>query len=168
MKIAPNTPVRAITCQGIQLNAPAPYNEGHVLTPNEAAVLNQTLAENLRNNFASVVKAAVEKSEKEKTTLDVGALQTQFDAYVSEYEFGVHRAGARVTDPIDREAKAIAEEVVKGALAQRGFKISGEGGIGKEKFNELVAQYAARDDIRKQAEKRVKELQKLATVDLGL
>ena len=46
-----------IIIQGVTFNVPTPYAEGHVLATNEASALNQLLHENLRNNFASKVKA---------------------------------------------------------------------------------------------------------------
>lgn len=170
MKIPANTPRRAITVQGLTLQAPAPYTEGHTLIANEAAVLNQTLAENLRNNFASVVAKAVKdagvKDVSELPAEKTSALQAEFDKYVETYEFGVHRSGVRVVDPIEREAIAIAEEAIKTALRQRNLKVTGEGGVGKEKFNELVAQFAGREDIRKEAERRVKNASKISLGDL--
>jgi len=96
-----------------------------VLTESEAAVLNQTLAENIRNNFASVVEKAndaamdaatkaAKTDEERQAALAVRAnpadLQPQLDSYVSTYEFGVRTGGGPKLDPIEREAKRIAEE----------------------------------------------------------
>ncbi len=51
-----------ITIQGANFNAPQPYDEGHVLTVNEASALNQVFAENLRNNFAARIKRSAEET----------------------------------------------------------------------------------------------------------
>ena len=52
-----STEQRRIKVEGLIFNAPAPYRQGHILNENEANTLNQTFAENLRNNFAKKVKS---------------------------------------------------------------------------------------------------------------
>jgi len=57
----PNTAVSGpqLTVQGIRFPLPTQprYAEGHVLTSVEASVLNQTFAENLRNNWANSISS---------------------------------------------------------------------------------------------------------------
>jgi hypothetical protein len=134
-----------ITVQGIALSVPAPFVEGHVLRPNEAAVLNQTYAENVRNNFASSVVAALLETAKTAgivnadTTeltpdqkaqamqlLTVADVQSKLDEYLKTYDFGVRRSGGgtRVADPVEREALVIAREEVRKALKNKGVKVS--------------------------------------------
>lgn len=106
-----------ITIQGKQFQAPSPFAAGHVLTEVEAAVLNQTFHENLRNNFAGKMKKAQEDNQAELT-------QTDFDAYAAAYKFGVRQPGVtRETDPVRSEAKKLARDQITIALKAKGFKI---------------------------------------------
>lgn len=111
-----------ITVKGIVLKVPAPFKEGHVLRPNEAAVLNQTYAENLRNNFSNTVAKAIEEAGG-ADKVKVKDLQKQLDSYVTEYDFGVRRAGTITADPVEREALKLAKEKVKEALKAKGIKL---------------------------------------------
>lgn len=110
-----------ITIQGHDFSVAPKYSEGHVLTSNEAATLNQTLFENLRNNFAKQVKDA--KGEATELTPDqLAQLQAKLDEYASKYEFGVRvSAGPRApADPVGKEAFNIAKEAVKNAIRKKG------------------------------------------------
>lgn len=171
MQYDSNTPRKSITVQGLVLNALAPFAEGHVLKANEAAVLNQTFAENIRNNFSAKVEKLIEDANKSANgaPVDLNALvapaQAELDKYLASYEFGV-RVGSS-SDPIDREAMVLAKETVKRALANKGMKLGeGEGLVSKEKFAELCSAYASRPDVRKLAERRVKEAGKIEVGDL--
>lgn len=113
MQITNETPRKEITIKGTVLKVIAPYAEGHVLTSGEANVLNQTLAENLRNNFAERVTKALEAG-------DTSTLQTELDAYIAEYEFGHRRAGAPAVDPVTKIAIQMAKDAVKNALTKAG------------------------------------------------
>ncbi len=57
--ITKDTPTKPIQINGVILEAPVPYDEGHPLTKNEAAALNQTYLENVGNNFRGKVEAAL-------------------------------------------------------------------------------------------------------------
>lgn len=84
------------------------YKAGHVLNENEAGVLNQTLAENLRNNFASKVRDGVEAGVDDET------LQQQFDDYATDYEFGVRTGGGGFRgDPVMTLAMAAARQLFR-------------------------------------------------------
>ena len=112
-------PTGAVVIQEYTFSIPKPFAEGHVCTGAEADVLNQTLAENIRNNTAGRVKKAVAEG-----SFDHALMQAEIDAYVKEYEFGVRR-GRGPVDPIEREALAIAKEEVK--LAQLHSEFHGLG-----------------------------------------
>lgn len=168
MNINPETPMHEITCAGITLSAPAPYAEGHTLTPNEAAVLNQTLAENLRNNFASKVKAAQKAAIEAETEVDVGALVTEFGDYVASYEFGVRRTGGTraPVDPVEKEALSIAIAKVKAALKAKGLAIKD---VPAEQIRELAtAAVEKHPQIREQAAKVVAMKAEMAAEALDL
>ena len=92
---------------------PAPYAEGHVCTKAEADALNQTLAENLRNNFAARLKKAADAGEH----LD----QHDFDAYAEDYSFGSRQPRA-VKDPVATEERKLAKSAVVAKLKLKGVK----------------------------------------------
>lgn len=74
-----------------------PYEEGHVVSANEANALNQLLKENVRNNIAAKNKARIEyKNEAGEVDPQEVYTQEEFDAYVSGYEFGVRPASSSV------------------------------------------------------------------------
>lgn len=87
-----------ITIQGYEFDAPSPYAEGHVMLANEASALNQTFAENLRNNFAKTVATAKEANGDKLPADVITALHAEFDDYAANYQFGVRRPGE--VDPV--------------------------------------------------------------------
>lgn len=105
-----------IMIQGKTFHAPAPYAEGHVLTGPEAAALNSLLKENLRNNFAGMMKRAAEEETPRQLS------QEDFDIYASEYSFGVRTRRVAI-DPIEREEARLTEAAVKRALMKKGLKL---------------------------------------------
>lgn len=119
MEYDKQTPKKEITIKGALLKVISPFKEGDVLTAATANVLNQTLAENLRNNFAPVVKQAVEVAGSVEA-LDLKDLQTQLNAYTKEYEFGARRTAGIAINPIERIAISLAREAVKKSLVKSG------------------------------------------------
>lgn len=69
----------AFTIAGKRFTMVPRYDAGHTCTAGEAAALNQTLRENIRNNLAA---------KPDLTQADV-------DAYAAEYAFGVTTGGAK-------------------------------------------------------------------------
>src|SRR5215471_11259036 len=103
-----------ITIQGQLFRVPIRYAAGHPLTEGEASALNQTLHENLRNNFA---KKVVEGTE---AGLPMETMQQQLDDYAAEYQFGVRTGGGGFRgDPVMTLAMSIAREVVRSAIKDR-------------------------------------------------
>ena len=95
-----------ITIAGKTFNAPLRYEEGHELSAGEAAALNQTYHENLRNNFAKKVKDAIEAG-----AFSQDVIQIEFDAYAREYQFGVRTGGGGAPrDPVTKEALDILKD----------------------------------------------------------
>lgn len=171
-------PVSLITIQGMQFEVDRPYVAGtHELTAGEAHALNQTRAENLRNNFASVVRAAMddyrkanglaEDAEVPVDQLDKEDLESKFASYASEYEFAVGGGGGPRTpvDPVLREAQRIATTKVKEALGQKGIKIST---VSKERMAEFVSAVIAKyPSITEEAKRRVETVGTIAVEGLG-
>lgn len=126
MEISPSAPRGTFTIQGIVLSIPQPFAEGHVCLSNEASVLNQTLAENMRNNCATKVEQ-LETKLKESGITDPDAIkaeaQTLVDLYLAEYKFGVRRAGGRTLDPVEKEARGMVEDQIKAAIRAEGGKL---------------------------------------------
>lgn len=161
-----------VTIQGMAFKAPQPYAEGHTLNANEAATLNQTFVENLRNNFAVKIKDKKEAIAKEKSIdekavtndmLDMVALQAEFDDYAGDYEFGV-RKGGRVLDPVERELRSIGEEIIKTAIRAKGIKLNS---VSSEQFDKFMSNLInAKPELRVEAERRVAATKMAAGVEL--
>lgn len=168
MELSKDTAMKEITIKGVLFTVPAPFVEGHVLRANEADVLNQTLAENLRNNFASTVASAIEAAgDVEK--IDVAALQGQLNEYVTGYDFGVRRSGgggAPKLEPRERIARDIAREKVKEAIKSKGKKVSD---FDAAKLNELAMGLVEKDPFYlSEADRRIKAQQKAAADSIDL
>jgi len=129
-----------------------PYEEGHVLTAIEAKVLNQVRAENIGNN----VRKKVQELLAEGRTAEAEALVAEKDR---EYQFTEAATGgsSRTMDPIEKEARKIARDAIKAALAAKGQKLSD---IDKERLDEAIAKAAQREDILAAAKKAVTQREK--------
>lgn len=163
MQLPENHGTRKLVFKGkFNLQVPEPYVEGHKLTGPEANVLNQTFLENIRNNTAKALAAAIEKAGGEDE-VKPAALQSIIDAYVPDYEFGkrVGGGGARL-DPVEREIRRIAVGKIKELLSAKSISIKDVGGM--TKVNKLADEYTEkhRTTLEKMAKQRVKEEQALA------
>jgi hypothetical protein len=98
---APEQPLnlKMLTIGGERFVMPMPYSAGHVCTEGEANALNQTLAENCRNNLSGKAK-------------DGKLSQADVDAYVASYQFGA-KGGGFVSNPVESMALQIARRKVK-------------------------------------------------------
>jgi hypothetical protein len=150
-------PTQEVIIQGRTFQAPAPYAEGHTINGAEAAALNTVLKENLRNNFAGLMKRAAEEAEPRILT------QADFDAYAAEYDFGARRTRNVIADPVEREEKKITEAAVKRALMKKGFKL-------KELSEELIAAHVknvmATGRYRADAERAIANKKAMAELEL--
>jgi len=163
---ANDTPYTTITIQGLQFEVQQPYSAGHTLTDGEASQLNQVRAENIRNNFAGSIKAAIEAYRKANdlsdddevapADLDKDELDEKLAKYDDEYIMGVRGgpSGPRTpVDPIQREANRIALEKVKIALKKKGITIDS---VPKEKMAQFVEGVKAKyPDVMEEARRRV-------------
>lgn len=137
---------KQITIAGQSFVIPLRYIVGHQITEGEAAALNQTLAENIRNNMAKKVKD--------------GAGQAEVTEYATGYEFTVGGVASerKVVDPIEREARKIA----KAALAAKVQEVHGlslskfyVGDEGKAALEAKIDEIAAKETILALAKKNV-------------
>ena len=151
---------KAITIQGLKAEVLAPYAEGHTVTEAEAAALNQVRSENIRNNTARLVKAAITEAgveDAEGLSEDVVAeLYKAIADYDESYEFNMASVGAgrTPTDPVEVEAKKMARQLINAQLKAQGKKVSD---VDKDAYNNALATVAAKPEIRERAEKALKE-----------
>lgn len=168
MEFDKNTPRKEAKIQGVVLNVIQPYAEGHVLTEKEAAVINQTLAENIRNNFASTVKKAVEAADDKPENVDAKALQKDLNEYMKGYEFGVRSGGGgggRAMDPVEKKAMDIARAKVREAIKAKGYKVSDVPGA---KITELARQLLEKTPaITEEAKRQIEAAREVAADSLG-
>lgn len=180
MKLNADTPTTPLTIQGMSFDAPQPYKAGaYELSEGEASALNQTLAENLRNNFA--VKIQAKKDEYRETNklpedaevandqLDKEELDGLFATYAADYEFGIRRGGGRgraPADPVEREAYNIALSRLKDKLKSSGIAVSS---VPTEQMDEFVKTLLTKyPEIREEAARRVKVASSISIGDLTL
>lgn len=146
--------MKTVTIAGHSFDISVPYAAGHVLTEAEAKHLNQTRHENVRNNTAKKVKELMEAGKADEAKAVVAA-------YDAEYEFTIANVGAPKLDPVEREARAIAKDLIKAHLAKTNRSISKvpEGETKEswaEKIEANVVKYASSEGVLREADKRVK------------
>jgi hypothetical protein len=150
--LSPDMPRRNMRSGGIVLSSPLPFAEGHVLSGNEAAALNQTYQENLGNNFRAKVnefiKATIvgkdnpskeelkgvsddqvadllDKYDADPSVIPVDKIQAAFDELIAGYQMGVRRtSSATAYSPEEKAARSIAKDKLKAALVKRGTKLN--------------------------------------------
>lgn len=144
-----------VTIDGLEFTIPQPFEDGHTCTANEASALNQLLVENTRNNFAQKIKRAKEKGEELPE-------QSDLDAYVSGYEFGVR--SVQTSDPVQVEAREIVLPHIKASIQTAGGKISDYTNKQlMEKCDEVIAK---NPQVREQAAAIVRQKQDIGSASL--
>ena len=153
-----------VVIAGVTFTLSTPFVEGHVTTAAEAKTLNQVRCENIRNNQAKAVKAAAdEDGTYSKDALK--ALAKAVAAYDAEYVFTMASGGARVTDPLEKEAISIARSMVTAKLKDSGIAVKD---YDKEKLAIVIAKTAEREDVIALAKKRLAERKALASTEIEL
>lgn len=150
------------TINGLEFSIRQPYEAGQTITEAEAKALNQTRSENIGNNVRAKLKEMQEKGESAEAMA----------AYVAEvdekYEFTLASvAASRKLDPVEREARNIAKELLKSHLGQSGRKltVAPEGlteDEWKEKVESEIERISATEPVLKQAKKNVDAKKKAA------
>lgn len=156
-----------ITIQGMDFTYTTPYAHGpHTLTEGEANTLNQTRGENMRNNFASKVKAAKAKAEEargegaELSEDEISSLQSEFATYDSEYVFSGVRQRRAPVDPVAKRAQKLARELIEAALRGKGYKPSE---LPEGKMDELIEGYvASHPEVVEEAKAQIERTKELA------
>lgn len=105
-----------LTILGLQFDIPTRYAEGHKCSTNEAAALNQTMLENVRNNRAKRIKEVIDEAggAEKVTPQQVAELQKEISEYASTYTF--YPSPARIADPVENLARRTAWDIVKDGL----------------------------------------------------
>ncbi len=141
MNVTEETPIREITIGKVPgFPCPVVFITGHVCLENEAAALNQLLAENSRNNFAGEVATVRETWEKDASDEpiipdDLSELYAAYSAHVLAYEFGLRTGSGRTGDPIKTLARQICRVKLLKAAKAKGTKASD---IPKDALNALI------------------------------
>lgn len=157
-----NTMSRNLTISGVIFKLDDPYAEGHTCSAEEARALNQTRAENIRNNFASTVKETLGEAT-EATDAQLAELQKKLTDYAKGYVFNAS-GGGRAVDPIEKEARRLATAMVDAAMAKKGIAKSTylKEQANKDKYAANVSALAATDGVLAKAKAAVKEMAKLS------
>lgn len=170
--VSEDTPQMVRSVQGVSFHFYIPYVEGDTINAAEAAALNQTRCENIKNNVAGMVAEAQKKNDELTGTPDsplsadvIAQLQAEITKYDLEYEFGMRRAGGRAGDPVEAEARDMAWELIKEPLKRKGIKV---GDLTAEDRNRYIAQALDKyPQIRERAQ-RVVAARAEASTDLQL
>ena len=156
---APADNDKTITIQSESFTISTPYSEGHPITAVEARVLNQTWLENIANSQRKAIKEA-----KEEGTFDLKVARKAVADYAAEYSFATGvPAGRRTLDPIQKEARAIARNLISAKLKDAGKKMKDQD---KAKLATAVDQWAEHPKVIAAATKVVKEREELANLSL--
>jgi hypothetical protein len=152
-----SAPKISISVIGHIFEAPQPYREGHVCTLGESLVLNAALAENLRNNWARRLKTKIDKAKEEGrdrlNATELAYLRTDFALYASRYQFPTIRTSRQASDPIDRAAHKIAEDIVRTKLNERGIRLDD---LSEEDAERHIARIMTLPQVREEAQRRVR------------
>lgn len=161
--------MKEITIAGRTFPVLQPYAAGHTITEAEAKALNQVRAENVRNNTASKVKAAIEGTAKEgePTAANIAEYVAQYDAaYV--FTLASVGGGRKSSDPVEVEALKIARGVFADWAAGKKLTVKAvKEKIGDEAYDAKIAEIAEREEVVKEAKRRVKARQAAAETAMG-
>lgn len=166
-----------ITVAGASLSLAPKYAEGDTITALEAKALNQTRAENIGNNLRKRIAALGTQIEVEgKKVLQyaedaLASAQVMIEEAAASYQFNVRKVGSgpRVTDPIAKIAMSLARDIITKKLVAQGKTWAAVSKANPEGLKAKQAEFAARPDVRADAEKLHKARQKtLAGSDDGM
>lgn len=154
----------------MEFEVPIRYQAGDTINAEEARSLNQTMRENIGNNFRQRVQAFL--LEGKGTEAEI---REAFDAYANSYEFSAASAGTgkSTMTPLERESRKIATAIVKSLLAKpspehpNGRKVAtkkvpeGDHVVSAEAFESEVARFADTEKVQKLAAKNLKDTERL-------
>lgn len=138
---------KTIKIAGIEFTVSAPYGEGNTINGAEAAVLNQTRAENIGNNFRKQVAEAKDDAEK------MAKVQADIAAYDATYNFATARTRSGGSSPrlspLEAEAMRVAKAWLQKQLSTAGktLKAYKEEKGGEEGYKAKLAEIASNEAI---------------------
>ncbi|HSE45502.1 MAG TPA: hypothetical protein VLA89_09290 [Gemmatimonadales bacterium] len=112
----------SFTTYGKTFTFPDRYATGHAVTENEAAVLNQQMAEMISHRIRSGPFAPLAKGDS-PTDEQLAEANALVEKLATEFVFGAGRAVGepRVTDPLEVEARSIAREQILAKIKAAGY-----------------------------------------------
>lgn len=164
---AADTSPLSFSAKGIIFELAPRYTAGDTINLPEANTLNQTLVENLRNNFTPRIQAKLDEIEKaegavrELSEAEKEALRAVFQTYESEYTFQGKRGSRTPVDPVRREAVKMARETITSALRAKDIAPKD---LKEGQMDELIEKYlAAHPEVLAEARLRVDKAKEAAT-----
>lgn len=151
--------MKKLTIAGKVFEVSTPYTAGHTIDETEAAILNQTRAENIGNNCRKEVKEALEASKPE------AEIAAAISAYDAKYTFSMGGAPREPADPIAKLAVKIAREAIRLQLAASGRKLKS---IPKDKLEAAVEQVSQQEDVLEEARKQYEASKSKPGITVGI
>lgn len=143
-----------VTIQGITFSYEPRYAEGHVLNEGEAKALNQTMKENIRNNFAQKVKAFQEGAVGE----DI--IRASFEDYVANYKFSDRQIERQPANKVEQIHNKLLKEVAE-ALCRKNNTTFKE--LSESRQDALLETLRARrPELLDEAKRRFEQLQSIS------
>lgn len=153
--------VETVTIQGVTFDFVVRYAEGHVVTAEEAIILQRALVAAVRNNFEPGLKEALEAGLASEEYLS--EKRAEFAAVMATYAFKPRGRGTSV-DPVENKARSLAKKVVKNLLKSKGYDLKT---LDEEMLETFVDQaLAATPSIREEAARIVASEKAFAGVEL--
>lgn len=153
---------------GAVINVADTYTAGHVLTENEATALNGLRTELISHRVRAAAFADLSKGDTASAE-QTAAAQAKADEIAASFEFGAARGTGepRVVDPVEKEARDIARQEMRAAIAKAGLKLgkaakgdepeeSGEGIYPFSRYAEKVAALMTHENVVAKAKTIVK------------
>lgn len=154
-----------VKVQGVYVDLPERYAEGHKINAAEAKALNTIMFTTIRNHNAEKAKELIEKAggDLDKAAPEVTKLVTD---YAKDFEFTLstaRSAGGKTADPLEKECRKIARAAVTAAIKEKGLTIKQyKEENGEDSVEELVDKYADAEQIVAEAKRRLEERKSLA------
>lgn len=162
------------TTYGHTFTVPDRYFEGHVMTANEAAALNQLLAENISHMVRNGPLSALSKGDKPTEEM-IAAATALIAERAPTYSFGAPRTRgeSKVVDPVQIEALSIARALVRDAIKKKGLRLAkkgepvGEGEYPFDAYESKIAEVALMEKVQNAAKKAVAARNNAVDIDIA-
>ena len=173
---------RTTTILGVKVTVNAPYEEGHEVNAAEAAVLNQTRAENVGNNLRKDVKLMLEGGKRSDGTevpkgsddegnalpATVKEIEALVAGYDKDYDMSKVTPRRGALSDLEKLTRDIARQNIADHLAAEGKTVSAVRKENLEGYNAAVEKIASNPKVIAAAKKQLAERQGLSVIDGGL